>query len=68
MWVGQLSCWAQRVGHEFGPIILVSPMENNKFCHILVVNFIYIYIYIYICVCVCVCVLVNIQVYVSIYL
>jgi len=25
----QLGYWVQRVGHEFDPVILVSPMENN---------------------------------------
>jgi len=41
MCVGHLGCWAQRVGHEFDPVILVRPMENNsnnKFCHILIVS------------------------------
>jgi len=29
MWVGQLGYWAQRVGHVFDPVVLVSPVENN---------------------------------------
>ena len=26
---GQLDYWARGAGHEFGPILLVSPMGNN---------------------------------------
>jgi len=28
-WVGQLGCWAQRVGHEFDPVMLVRSLETN---------------------------------------
>jgi len=26
---GQLSYWVQKVGHEFDPVSLVNPMEND---------------------------------------
>jgi len=29
VWVGQLGRWAYKVGHGFGPIMLVSSLENN---------------------------------------
>jgi len=29
VWEGQLDCWAYKVGHGFGPTMLVTPLEHN---------------------------------------